>query len=395
MSFEIGKNETVDRLIAAGRTLLAQGDTKFTVVRLCAEARVGVEEFRRSFGNKSALFKAMLETPEAESERPLIEDMWVERRLRNFERALKIFEERISEAKDNHARGMMRLEEKLEKISRQNLAPMREPVREQPALIPAPQPVPEQVEKETAVAVPNLREPISQTIRPAPDAEPQLARLGPQRLLMLAALLFITLASLAGAALLYGAHGKMTGRATADQSASVQQMTPLIRRAESGDAKAQSQLAFAYLRGSGVKRDIDAAVRWSREAAAKGEPDAEYLLGSLMQSGTGLSRDPKQAFAWFQRSADAGNVKAMHNLAIAYIQGNGTPKDAITAATWFARAAASGYVDSAFDLAVLYEQGLGVQQNEQQALHWYRVAANAGDRTAATRAHMLETAGHP
>ena len=280
MSFEIGKNEAVDRLIAAGRTLLAQGDTKFTVVRLCAEARVGVEEFRRSFGNKSALFKAMLETPETESERPLIEDMWVERRLRNFERALKIFEERISEAKDNHARGMMRLEEKLEKISRQNLAPMREPVREQPAPIPAPQPAPEQVEKETAVAVPNLRETISQTIQPAQDAEPQPARLGPQRLLMLAALLFITLASLAGAVLLYGAHGKMTGRTAADQSASASDMTPLIRRAESGDAKAQSQLAFAYLRGSGVKRDIGAAVRWSREAAAKGEPDAEYLLAA-------------------------------------------------------------------------------------------------------------------
>jgi TPR repeat protein len=337
------------------------------------------------------LFKAMLETHETEPERPLIEDMWVERRLRNFERALKIFEERVSEAKDNHARGMVRLEEKLEKISRQNLSP----VREQPAPIQAPQPAPERAEKETPVPVPNLRETISQKIQPAQDAEPQPARSGPQPLLMLAALLFITLASLAGAVLLYGAHGKVTGHTAADQRASAQQITPMIRRAESGETKAQSQLAFAYLRGNGVKRDIDAAVRWSREAAAKGEPDAEYLLGSLMQSGTGLARDPKQAFAWFQRSADAGNVKAMHNLAIAYIQGNGTPKDPTTAATWFARAAASGYVDSAFDLAVLYEQGLGVQQNEQQALHWYRMAANAGDRTAAARAHMLETAGHP
>jgi TPR repeat protein len=52
-------------------------------------------------------------------------------------------------------------------------------------------------------------------------------------------------------------------------------------------------------------------------------------------------------------------------------------------------------VDSAFDLAVLYEQGLGVQQNTQQALHWYRMAAQAGDRIAAARAHMLETAGNP
>ena len=391
MGFEIGKNEAIDRLIAAGRTLLAQGDTKFTVVRLCAEARVGVEEFRRSFGNKSALFKAMLETPETEPERPLIEDMWVERRLRNFERALKIFEEHVSEAKDTHARGIVRLEEKLEKISRQNLSV----ARERPAQIHAPQPAPDQWKKKqpclARICGKQFRRRFSLHRMPNRNRRGP----GPQRILMLAALLFLTLALLAGAVLLYGAHGKMAGRTAADQSASVQQMTPLIRRAESGDAKAQSQLAFAYMRGSGVKRDIDAAVRWSREAAAKGEPDAEYLLGSLMQSGTGVSRDPKEAFAWFQRSADAGNIKAMHNLAIAYIQGDGTPKDATTAATWFARAAASGYVDSAFDLAVLYEQGLGVRQNEQQALHWYRVAANAGDRTAAARAHMLETAGRP
>ncbi|MBS0282315.1 MAG: SEL1-like repeat protein, partial [Proteobacteria bacterium] len=85
----------------------------------------------------------------------------------------------------------------------------------------------------------------------------------------------------------------------------------------------------------------------------------------------------------------------MHNLAIAYVQGNGAPKNPAAAARWFARAASQGYVDSAFDLAVLYEQGLGVAQSPREALRWYRIAAASGDRTAAARAHFLETDGQP
>jgi TPR repeat protein len=269
---------------------------------------------------------------------------------------------------------MARLEEKLEEIGRQ-ISPAK---RERPA----PRPTARHPQFGTADPIADLREAHSKNGEPAPAPA---QRRGPPRALLLA--IFVTLASLAGALLLHGARGKA--------SAGVDQTALLMRKAQSGDANAQSQLAFAYLRGEGVKHDDGAAVQWSRKAAAKGQPDAEYLLGSLIQSGTGTSRDAVQAFMWFQRSADAGNVKAMHNLAIAYIQGNGTPKDATMAATWFARAAAAGYVDSAFDLAVLYEQGLGVRQDEQQALHWYRAAANAGDRTAAARAHLLETAGHP
>jgi TPR repeat protein len=414
MEFDVGKNEAVDRLISAGRTLLTRGETKFTVVRLCAEARVSVDEFRRSFGNKSALFKAMLETQESETERPLIEDVWVERRLRNFEHDLKDFEKRSQETRDNHALAMTRLAEKIGTLDRQIPEPTPTPAVsfKDPALSNALPPALARLEKWTPDAMP--RRTSFGTDEPAPDVtenflgcarrvvlrcrraiETQSARRISPRAPTFATMLVVVLAISTGIILLQTARTKLTGRNAIAQSASANPVTPLLARAEGGDAKAQSALAFAYLRGNGVRRDIAAAVRWSQAAAAKGDPNAEYLIGSLIQSGTGLSRDPRQAVTWFQRSAEAGNVKAMHNLAIAYVQGNGTPKDATEAATWFARAASAGYTDSAFDLAVLYEQGLGVPQNEQQALHWYRIAANAGDRGAARRAHMLETAGSP
>jgi len=401
MEFDVGRSEAVDRLISAGRALLNRGDTKFTVMRLCAEARVNVEEFRRAFGNKSALFKAMLETQETETERPLIEDIWVARRLRNFEHGLKMFEERTEKARHNHALAIARLEEKLVSIGRQIREPTRAPVAapEDPTPSstprPSPQPWPKRKDEWTPDSVPRrtslgMNNPFREMKGGILDYARRISLHTPA----LATVIVAVLALAAGAAFLQAARAKMTERSAA-QIASADPVRLLTARAERGDAKAQSALAFAYLRGSGVKRDIGAAVRWSQAAAAKGDPDAEYLIGSLVQSGIGITRDPQQAFDWFKRSAGAGNVKAMHNLAIAYVQGNGTSKDATMAATWFARAASSGYMDSAFDLAVLYEQGLGVPQNEQQALHWYRIAAHAGDRTAAARAHMLETAGNP
>jgi hypothetical protein len=300
----------------------------------------------------------------------------VEQRLRNFEGSLEMIEKRATEARQTHALAIARLEEKLGAIGQQESKRVPMPVLsskvKKGVLDPA-----------RRGAVRNLR-----------AIERYLARrISPRAPAF--AILVVVLALLAGAGLLHAAHAKMAERGTAGQSASADPLAALAARAEGGDAKAQSALAFAYLRGNGIRRDIGAAVRWSQAAAAQGDPDAEYLIGSLIQSGTGIRHDPQQAFAWFRRSADAGNLKAMHNLAIAYVQGNGTPKDPAAGATWFARAASAGYVDSAFDLAVLYEQGLGVPQNEQQALHWYRLAANAGDRTAATRAHMLETAGNP
>jgi AcrR family transcriptional regulator len=169
-------------------------------------------------------------------------------------------------------------------------------------------------------------------------------------------------------------------------------VTQLIARADSGEAKAQAQLAFAYLRGDGVEKNALSALRWASQAAGRGEPVAQYLLGTLYQKGPqrpGITADPPRAFQLFTAAAEKGNIKAMHNLAIAYAEGLGTQKDEAKAAHWFQRAAERGYVDSAFDLAVLYERGLGVKQSLTDALRWYSIAAMAGDKPSADRAAFL------
>jgi AcrR family transcriptional regulator len=155
--------------------------------------------------------------------------------------------------------------------------------------------------------------------------------------------------------------------------------------ADSGDARAQTVLALAYLRGQmGVTTDDVAARRWSLAAAEQGEPVAQYMVATLMSK-----EDAARAFSWFEQAALRGNIKAMHNLAIAYAEGQGTAEDDRRAAAWFNRAANQGYVDSQFDLAVLFERGQGVTQNRIAALKWYLIAARGGDGPSKARAEQL------
>jgi TPR repeat protein len=165
-------------------------------------------------------------------------------------------------------------------------------------------------------------------------------------------------------------------------------ITRIIALADSGNATAQTMLAFSYLRGIGIAGDENAAMRWSKAAASQGQPVAEYLLGTLYLEG---NRDDAQAVHWFQAAANQGNIKAMHNLGIAYAEGLGVDKDPVQAVNWFVRAAEQGYRDSEFDLGVLYERGLGVPQDAAAALKWYLIAAGQGDTPSAERAQFLKT----
>ena len=163
----------------------------------------------------------------------------------------------------------------------------------------------------------------------------------------------------------------------------------VILRARRGETEAQVELAQSFLKGQGIGLDPVAAARWADEAAAQGDPSAQFILGTLYAEG--IKPNPRLAFDWFSAAASRGNVKAMHNLAIAYLNGTGITQDSKAAAAWFQKAADAGYRDSAFDLAVLYERGEGVAQSGPDALKWYDQAASFGDPEAMQRATFLRS----
>jgi uncharacterized protein len=70
------------------------------------------------------------------------------------------------------------------------------------------------------------------------------------------------------------------------------------RRAERGQAEAQTYLGYMYANGRGVPQDYVMASQWLRRAALQGNPTAQFLLGLLYDKGFGVKEDFVQAEVW-------------------------------------------------------------------------------------------------
>ncbi len=159
-----------------------------------------------------------------------------------------------------------------------------------------------------------------------------------------------------------------------------------------GDPSAQFEVAARLARGQGNLHDLEAAARWFERSAASGFAMAQYRLATLYHKGLGVSRDLDRAKVWYRRAAEQGNVKAMHNLAVLLAGGDSHKPDYSTAAQWFLEAAERGLPDSQYNLAILCETGFGVAKDTKQAYKWLVLAAKAGDEEASRRRDAMTLA---
>lgn len=51
------------------------------------------------------------------------------------------------------------------------------------------------------------------------------------------------------------------------------------------------KLALCYYKGAGVEQDMKEAVKWCREAAGKGDPQAQAMLFQFYAKGEGVEQD--------------------------------------------------------------------------------------------------------
>ncbi len=165
----------------------------------------------------------------------------------------------------------------------------------------------------------------------------------------------------------------------------------LIELANSGNAVALTILGLRALDDAGAAPvNLPDAVRFLTQAAQKGQPVAQFRLGSMYEHAQGVATDAVKAAHWYEMAANQGNRKAMHNLAVFYATGALGRKDMREAARWFGKAASLGLRDSQFNLAFLYERGDGVPQDLRSAYKWYSAAAADGDKEAKARVRMLQ-----
>ncbi|MGZ5574505.1 MAG: tetratricopeptide repeat protein [Methylobacter sp.] len=85
----------------------------------------------------------------------------------------------------------------------------------------------------------------------------------------------------------------------------------LIESADSGDAKAQNDLALLFLENNKQK----SAVYWLELAAKQSLADAMHLLGRCYLEGNGLAKDENLGIMWIAKAASLG-----HPIALAQIQ---------------------------------------------------------------------------
>ena len=157
----------------------------------------------------------------------------------------------------------------------------------------------------------------------------------------------------------------------------------LREAAASGDPRAQFEVAAIFTEGRAVPQDYKAAATWYERAAAQGFAPAQYRLGSLYEAGNGVDKDLDAAKLWYERAAEAGNRMSMHNLAALYAGGQLGKQQFDSAAKWFEEAASRGLTDSQFNLGMLYARGLGVPQSLADSYKWFGLAALSGDKDAA------------
>ncbi len=159
----------------------------------------------------------------------------------------------------------------------------------------------------------------------------------------------------------------------------------LRNAAAKGQPTAEFEVGIRQIEGRGVPQNTDAGLRWLERAAESGLTPAHFRIAGLYEKGIGVKKNLTVARRHYIAAAEKGNAKAMHNLAVLYAEGIDGKPDYKTAADWFRRAADYGVADSQYNLAILYARGIGVEQNILEAYKWLALAALQGDNDAAKK----------
>lgn len=156
------------------------------------------------------------------------------------------------------------------------------------------------------------------------------------------------------------------------------------RAAKDGDALAENDLGVACV-DSVKPPDYKCAARWYAKAVAQGNPAAMVNLGRFYADGTEVKKDLTQARQLYERALSTGYLSAGVDLGMLYWQGLGVAKDYSRAAALFKKAADWGSPWGEYDYGLSLTNGQGVAQDLAQGVRWFRLAALQGHLDATMR----------
>ena len=118
------------------------------------------------------------------------------------------------------------------------------------------------------------------------------------------------------------------------------------------------------------KGDFKTALAELRPRVAKGDPNAQFLLGMMYDTGHGVTQDQAAAASLYEKAAVQRHTLASVYLGALYYSGEGVKQDYAKAARWFRAPADSGNDLAQFYLGAMYADGSGVKKDEDEAIRW-------------------------
>ncbi len=169
------------------------------------------------------------------------------------------------------------------------------------------------------------------------------------------------------------------------------------RSSQQGDLYSAANLAIMLDAGVGGPRDPQRAVQL--RAQVKTSSDKNLVRkgttdpGNLATTAAWQSGHYADAIADAQQSAAKGDANAEALLGKAYYEGVGVQRNYATALMWINKAVAQGNIDAMFILGLMYEHARGVNQNIPKSMDLFDRAAAKGQRWADMEAAGMRLQG--
>ena len=146
-----------------------------------------------------------------------------------------------------------------------------------------------------------------------------------------------------------------------------------------------NKLGDIYLKGLGVERNLNLAIKYHEKACNQGSNDScnaigEWYFHSQGAHAYGVERDPVQAKKYFEKACIHGmHGNACTNLGIVYWNGYGAEKNIDTADMYFWQACDLYHDgDGCDNRAYMYSKGLNGPVDEKSAKKYKRAAEKYG-----------------
>lgn len=151
----------------------------------------------------------------------------------------------------------------------------------------------------------------------------------------------------------------------------------LMASANQGNPEAMRILGLLFGQGKLVPRSPLIARSWLKEAAEKGDRDAQFYYGESSVFGT-MILENEEGYRYLEMAAEAGHPRSLLFRGFCCLEGLGVPKDEASGFRYVSRAAEKGTLEAVYQMALCRANGFGIEKSAAAAASSFQTAADLG-----------------